>query len=111
DFAKKHADHLRYVSKWGHWYIWDGSCWREDEKRETYTIARALCRAAAFTARPEERKKIASAKTRGAVVSLAGEDRRIAAITGQWDADPWLLNTPGGAVDLRNGEMRGHRPD
>jgi putative DNA primase/helicase len=34
------------------------------------------------------------------VVSLAGEDRRLAATTEQWDADPWLLNTPDGAVDL-----------
>ena len=39
------------------------------------------------------------AKTRAAVVSLAGEDRRLAATTEQWDADLWLLNTPDGVVD------------
>src|ERR1019366_7206444 len=39
-------------------------------------------------------------------------DQRTAAVVGQWDADPWLLNTPGGAIDLRTGELRtGRRED
>jgi putative DNA primase/helicase len=29
----------------------------------------------------------------------------------QWDKDPWMLNTPGGVVDLRTGKMREHRAD
>src|SRR5262249_53784535 len=33
-----------------------------------------------------------------------------AATVEQWDADPWLLNTPDGVVDLRTGELRAHRP-
>jgi putative DNA primase/helicase len=42
---------------------------------------------------------------------LAQEDRRIAATVDQWDTDPWLLNTPGGVVDLRTGRVRDHRPE
>jgi putative DNA primase/helicase len=34
--------------------------------------------------------------------------RRHAATTDEWDADPWLLNTPGGVVDLKTGRMRPH---
>ena len=34
-----------------------------------------------------------------------------AATTDQWDADPWLLNTPGGVVDLRTGADAPARPD
>jgi putative DNA primase/helicase len=112
DFASKHGSDLKYVSKWGQWFIWDGSCWREDEKRKVYKIARGMCREVALTVnKPGEGKKIASARTRAAVVSLAGEDYRIAASTDQWDSNPWLLNTPRGVVDLRTGEMREHRPD
>src|SRR5262245_27759743 len=112
DFATRHADGLRYVAKWNEWFIWDGTCWREDETRRAFTVARGLCRETAATAnKPSERKKIASAKTRAAVVSLAGEDYQLAATTDQWDADPWLLNTPDGAVDLRTGQMREHRTD
>src|SRR5262249_33714450 len=55
---------------------------------------------------PKESKAIASAKTRAAVVSLASEDTRLVATIDQWDADPWLLKTPGGVVDLRTGAMR-----
>jgi putative DNA primase/helicase len=111
NFANKHADDLRYVAKWNQWFCWDGTCWREDEKRKVYSIACELCREVAITAnRPGESKRIASAKTRAAVVSLASENPRIAATTDQWDADPWLLNTPGGVVDLRTGQMREHRP-
>src|SRR5262249_28324913 len=54
---------------------------------------------------------LASAKTRAAVVSMAREDRRIAATIDQWDTDLWLLNTPGGVVDLRTGTLRAHRPE
>src|SRR5262249_22960439 len=34
-----------------------------------------------------------------------------AATTDQWDVDPWLLNTPGGVVDLRSGKIRPARPE
>jgi putative DNA primase/helicase len=40
------------------------------------------------------------------VVSLASDDRRMAATAEQWDADPWLLCTPGGTVNLRTGKLR-----
>ena len=41
--------------------------------------------------------------------SLARADRRLAATVDQWDADPWLLNTPDGVVDLKTGGCRPHR--
>jgi putative DNA primase/helicase len=75
-----------------------------------FSLARELCREIAVKVnKSSERKRIASAKTRAAVVSLAGEDRRLAATTDQWDADPWLLNTPDGVVDLHTGKLRKHR--
>jgi putative DNA primase/helicase len=111
DFAARHADGLRYVAKWGQWFMWEGTCWREDDKRRVFTLARGLCREAApLLNSASDRRKIASAKTRAAVVSLTGEDERIAASVDQWDVDPWLLNTPRGVVDLRGGDMREHRP-
>jgi putative DNA primase/helicase len=110
DFSNRHAGDLTYVAKWNQWFCWDGTCWREDETRKVFSMARGLCRKLGLTVnKPSESKRVASAKTRAAVVSLAGEDRRIAATTDQWDADPWLLNTPEGVVDLRTGATRAHR--
>jgi putative DNA primase/helicase len=51
-------------------------------------------------------KALASAATVAAVERLARADRRMAATASQFDADPWLLNTPDGVVDLRTGETR-----
>ncbi len=52
--------------------------------------------------------KLASSSTVGGVERLARADRRHAATTEEWDADPWLLNTPGGVVDLKTGRQRPH---
>jgi putative DNA primase/helicase len=112
DFANRHAGDLRYVAKWNQWFCWDGTCWREDQTRKVFSIARGLCRELALTVnKSSESKRVASAKTRAAVVSLAGEDHRLAATTEQWDANPWLLNTPGGVIDLRTGVTRAHCAD
>ena len=39
------------------------------------------------------------------VERLARADRRHAATTDEWDADPWLLNTPGGVAVSSNGTV------
>jgi putative DNA primase/helicase len=109
-FAERHASDLRYVAKWGKWFRWTGSRWEDEETRYVFDLARALCREEnARCNKPA--KTLAAAKTRAAVVSMSGDDRRIAAIIDQWDKDLWLLNTPGGVVDLRTGTMRPHRPE
>ena len=83
-----------------------------DLTRKVFSLSREVCReAAARTNKSSHANAIASAKTRAAVVSLASDDRRLAATVDQWDADPWLLNTPGGIVDLRNGETRPAKPE
>lgn len=109
-FAELHADELRYVAAWGKWLRFNGKQWGYDETRQVFSLAREVCREAAGKSnKPSEAKAVASAKTRAAVISLASEDRRIAATVDQWDQDLWLLNTPNGVVDLRTGKMRDHR--
>ena len=111
-FAEVHAAEQRYVAAWNRWFYYDGSCWKFDDTRLTFTRARKITREVAREInKPKEAKAMASAKTRAAVVSLASEDSRLAATVDQWDLDPWLLNTPGGVVDLRTGKMREHDAD
>jgi putative DNA primase/helicase len=109
-FASQHGGEARYVAAWNKWLLYDGRCWRVDEKKKVFSLSRNLCRMAAQTVnKPAEAKRLASYKTNMAVVSLAMADEKIAADAEQWDADPWLLNTPGGVVDLRTGKQRAHR--
>jgi putative DNA primase/helicase len=115
-FADNHASGARYVAASNRWLFFDGKVWRHDETRMVFTHSRIVCRAAAreaaaLTDKPTLPKSIASAKTVAAVENLARADLRIAARQDQWDADPWLLNTPAGVVDLRTGALRAHRAE
>jgi putative DNA primase/helicase len=109
-FTELHKDRLRYVAARGRWLNWDGSVWLVDETMLAFDLARAVCRQASSECdSPRVAAVIASAKTVAAVERLAKADRRHAATVEQWDADPWLLNTPSGVVDLRTGQTRLHR--
>ncbi|TIL84754.1 MAG: hypothetical protein E5Y73_31660 [Mesorhizobium sp.] len=111
-FAFEHRYNIRYVALWGKWLWYDGRRWAFDDTLNVFDRARETCRRAAADCNDERLGKIlASAKTVAAVERLSKSDRRIAATVDQWDADPWLLNTPGGVVDLRTGVVRKHSAD
>jgi D5 N terminal like len=110
-FVERHAGDLRYVAKWGRWMTWTGHKWAADETVSVYDLARRVCREVAT--KLEEGKLASSACVApfyAAVEKIARSDRALAATVDQWDADPWLLNTPGGVVDLRAGKLRLHDP-
>ena len=110
-FAELHVNDLRYVAAWGRWLSWGGTRWQFDDTLGAYDLARKVCRAAAAQCNNSKTAAVlASAKTVAAVERLAKADRRIAATADQWDTDPWLLNTPGGVIDLGTGERGPHRP-
>jgi putative DNA primase/helicase len=106
-FADLHEGRLRYVAEWGRWYNWTGHVWKYDSTLLALDYARGVCRKVAMLA-PERGKSVASGNTIGTVLRLARADRRLAAETGQWDREAFLLNTPGGTVCLRTGDMRSH---
>jgi len=102
-FAEEHRHDLRYVARRGHWYVWNGKQWREDDTLKAFHLIRKTIKALGI-------KRAGMAKMVGAVHTLVRPDRRIAATIDQWDADPWLLNTPNGIVNLRDGTVRKSDP-
>jgi putative DNA primase/helicase len=108
-FAEEYDGSHRYVAALGKWFLWDGLRWKTDDTLAARNNARLICRRAATQCNsPRTAKNIASSKTVSGVERLAQADRRLAATVDQWDADPSLLNTPAGIVDLRSGELRKH---
>jgi len=106
-FTRRYHRDWRYVAAWGRWLVWDGQRWRNEDTLAATDLIRSVCRQTAL--RADDRKvaaKLASSSTVGGVERLARADRRHAATTDEWDADPWLLNTPGGVVDLKTGRTR-----
>jgi putative DNA primase/helicase len=111
-FADRHAGDLRFVAAWNKWLVWDGRHWQFEETLRAWDFAREICReGAAQCNKAKLAPAIASAKTIYAVERLARSDRRLAAVIDQWDADPWLLNTPDGIIDLRTGQRHRHRAE
>jgi putative DNA primase/helicase len=106
-FTGRHADELRYCAAWGKWFVWDGVRWCADDTKKVFDLARKVCRdLAAQCNELETPKQLTSSRTVAAVKTMAESDRKHATTAEQWDADPWLLSTPGGTVDLRTGELR-----
>ena len=86
-----------------------GSRWERESTLLAYDLARLICRDAASSCRNAKlRAKLSSAATVAAVERLARADRCHASTTEIWDRDPWLLNTPGGVVDLHTGHVAPH---
>jgi len=120
-FAASYAPVLRWVEDWKGWMVWAGHRWSRDNRLASMEHAKRLCAAVAdyarndFAAFSNENQiratieKYGSARAIGNVLNLAKSDPIIAADVDQWDADPWRLNTPGGTVDLRTGQMHPHR--
>jgi putative DNA primase/helicase len=98
--AERHERALRYVALWGKWLAWAKTHWQIENTLAVFDEARKICREAGFN----------RAKEVAAVETLARSDRRMAATTDQWDADPDLLNAGGVLIDLKNGEGRPVEP-
>ena len=80
-----------------------------DQTLDARNAVRQLCRReSAKCNKPGMQKQVASRKTASSVEYFAQSDRRFMATVEQWDANPWELNTPGGIVNLRTGEIRKH---
>lgn len=117
-FSSRHRDELRFTPERG-WLRFDGRRWAAVPDVAVMQAAREVGRDAARAAAADPMlnpgasdriaRHVSSAKTAAAIVSLArGAPEHLVAIA-DFDADPWLLNCPGGTVELRTGTLREHR--
>lgn len=107
-FVANHGAEYRYVPPWHRWLRWDEKRWREDSTGHVYERIRELVRAQVEGEKAE--RSTANASFIGGVERLLRTDQRIVVLPDQLDADPWLLNTQSGIVDLKTGAKRGHDP-
>lgn len=120
-FAEKNEHTIRYVPGQG-WYVWDGQVWITGKRAETIVKGKMSeymknSWAEALAADLGKWDKKAQAwvdrmQTDRAAKSVLGlVETMLTSSVDEFDADPWALNTPGGIVDLRTGEIRPHDPD
>jgi len=107
--VQSHGADWRFVSDTNEWHQFRDGIWRLDKKRGIFTLGREICRAGAARAVAAEElslaRGLASARTRAAVVSLMANDPRIVVAHDELDANPMLLGTPAGYVDLETGRL------
>lgn len=119
-FNRLHGTRVRYDHRRGRWLLWETHRWRPDADeavaRLAFTFARRWQREA-VRLHSQERQAIVrfafALERRGTLnnmLALARAMKPIADAGEHWDADPWLLGTPSGVIDLKTGTCRDGRP-
>ncbi len=109
----QHSYWLRYCPQMGRWLHWGGSRWDQQPAGGGLALEMAKSIARAYPDDQQWRahkKRSLSRAGVTAALGLAQTDYRIAVHVDQLDAKPWELNTPGGIVDLRTGQLRDPDP-
>lgn len=99
-FTERFRDTLRFDHDVGRWFRWNGSYWRVDATDLAIDFTRQLARDLS-----EAKRALCKASVASGAERFARADRAHAVTHDIWDADPFLLGTPDGTVDLRTGEM------
>ena len=102
-FVAEHGEDFRNVPGLG-WHRWSGAAWRLCDLGEQVEAAKATAQRMSADA-PRRASSIFGA------LRLAESDPAVAVPAEALDADPYLLGTPAGVVDLRTGELREARRD
>jgi putative DNA primase/helicase len=106
EFVERHGQDVRYCHTSGSWFIFKNTHWREDEVGEALQMARVLARQLSENQDATKFAGLNRTSFTSGVERFARGDPLVAVTHEYWDADPWLLGTPGGTVDLRTGELR-----
>lgn len=103
---------IRYLSERKAWYVWnqEEGVWKLDRTWWVFNQVREYIRhhVSEFQSNGKDEKQLLQRRSIGAVEDLAKTDQRCAGLFEQFDADPWKLNTEGGVVDLKTGEIERH---
>jgi putative DNA primase/helicase len=107
-FTAHHHELLRYCHDAGSWFHWTGAIWRRERTKLAFSWARQVARQMIREdgADADDRAKFSRAAVAAAVERFAQSDRAFAVTSETWDADPWLLGTPAGTVELKTGKIR-----
>lgn len=120
-FAAAHGDEVRFNHRRGHWLIFQGHRWVPDDNGAHIRLALAFVRQQQHHALDltdsferqdaiEHWARFDRLAMLTNLLTLARNLEPIADAGKDWDADPWLLGTPSGVVDLKAGTLRPGRP-
>lgn len=122
--ADTHGRTLRYTEDRGEWLAWCAPKWRRGDMGPVYRAAAAIARNISDEAaelddtprvdpvkgiKPSDRARMLahattseSRRAQESMIALASHVSPISCTAKDFDASPWLINTPNGIVDLRD---------
>lgn len=109
EFEKKHERTMRYVPERACWFEFKGHLWVRDHTAVNKAVTLLADIGKGRSAK--ERGRIDSHPMMNGVERLARSSPVFVAPLEMFDAEPLMLNTPGGIVDLRRGSMRPAAPE
>ena len=106
----------KFVNAWNKWLLWDGVRWKIDDTQRTFYECLTMMREivhwpGSSNLSAAQKRDICSRGRIREVLGIAGSYPQHAMRADQFDADPWLLGTPEGVVDLRLGKLIEATPD
>lgn len=108
-FADENADALRYVHGIG-WHIWDGARWADDLDGAATRAAIETIRKAKQEGLGEDAEDCEKSQGLSGMLKIAQSLKPLAVAARDLDADPFLLGTPNGTLDLHTMELRDPDP-
>lgn len=111
DLARQFVQHAIGRMAWSPtfgWLVRDGAVWRRDDLLKREQAMRRVCEAASLGQSGATLKTLGKHATVRAALNEAASYPQLQIAGSEWDADPMLLNTPAGVVDLRTGVLRAH---
>lgn len=113
-FADTYTPTFKYINEHGKWAHWDGHKWDLDGgDAKAIEAARHLARNLPVDDKADEnhRRRSLNANAIRAMLALARNTQGIYTSITQYDADPYLLNTPKGTINLRTGQLTPPNPN
>ena len=107
-----HGDKIRFVSNIG-WFTWSGVRWQFDAANASVReLFKEMAKDLPTSSKSDIKERHYALSASGTTNALrqAQSDHRVLIDADDLDADPYLLNTPDGIVDLETGALGRHDP-
>lgn len=115
-FINEHSSSVRFDTVRKVWFVWENTRWVPEpyaKAGNTLYLAQKIIQEHLPTDSEEDRKWKTKCLNPGAyqrIRTIAAASPLLGSTTEDFDAHPWELNTPAGAVNLRNGELMAPDP-
>lgn len=112
-FARLRAPLMRYLVDRKKWLLYGDGVWRLQDLAQANSDIDMMCREVIARGMEHNTKgcPLRKATTRAGIETIARSRPELTVSQKMFDVDPWLLNTPGGVVDLKTGVLGAHCPE